>query len=135
MALAETVDARADIYALGCVTYFLLTGRLVFEADGPLQMVAKHFSAQPVPPSRNGGIDVPPALDEMILKCLAKKPDDRPQSAAIVSQLLAEVRTEVWSEKDAAEWWAARAAQEFTSRSPRPDSPAVQPAPAVPSPA
>jgi serine/threonine-protein kinase len=135
MALAESVDARADIYAVGCVAYFLLTGRLVFEADSPLQMVAKHFSSQPVPPSRNGGVDVPQVLDEIILKCLAKRPDDRPQSAAALSQALAAVKTTAWSEQEAEAWWIARRGEEFTLQPPPPDSRAVQSAPSVPSPA
>ena len=105
MALAENVDARADIYALGCVAYYLLTGRLVFEAEGPLQMVAKHFSAIPVPPSQKGAATIPPALDDVILACLAKRPEERPASAAILSQALADIRTEVWTEKDATAWW------------------------------
>ena len=52
MAMGEAVDGRADIYALGCVAYYLLTGQLVFEADTSLQMIVKHLQSDPVPPSR-----------------------------------------------------------------------------------
>jgi serine/threonine protein kinase len=135
MALGETIDGRADIYAAGCVAYFLLTGKLVFEAESPLQMVAKHFHSEPVPPSRRAGIALPTGLDEIVLACLAKRPDERPSSAAELSKSLASIRVTPWSDEDAATWWTKRIPQEFTSRSPPLDSPIVQPAPSVPSPA
>jgi serine/threonine protein kinase len=106
MALGETIDGRADIYSAGCVAYFLLTGKLVFEAESPLQMVAKHFRSEPVPPSQRAGIDLPPGLDEIILACLAKRPEQRPATAASLSQSLAQVRTAAWSEHQAEEWWS-----------------------------
>ena len=59
MALGEAVDGRADIYALGCVAYYLLTGLLVFEADNALQMIAKHLHDEPVPPSQRTELHVP----------------------------------------------------------------------------
>ena len=59
MALGESVDGRADLYALGCVAYYLLTGQVVFEADTPFQMVARHLRAEPVPPSLRTEVYVP----------------------------------------------------------------------------
>ena len=64
-ALGETVDQRTDIYALGCVAYWMLTGRYVFTGDSALQIVARHMSSVPTPPSRHSGFDVSPALDPL----------------------------------------------------------------------
>src|SRR6266513_6377570 len=72
MALGERVDGRADIYALGCVAYFLLTGALVFEAETTFQMIAKHLQSPPIPPSQRTERPVSPELERLILKCLAK---------------------------------------------------------------
>ncbi|HZJ52562.1 MAG TPA: serine/threonine-protein kinase [Myxococcaceae bacterium] len=106
MALGERIDGRADLYALGCVTYYLLTGRLVFEASTPIQMIARHLHDAPVPPSRRTELPVPPALDELVLACLAKKPDGRPPSAAALARSLAAVAgCGTWDEEQAVRWW------------------------------
>ncbi len=75
------VDSRADVYALGCVAYYLLTGQLVFEADTPMKMLMQHVHAQPVPPSQRTELPIPRELDELVLACLQKDPDMRPQNA------------------------------------------------------
>src|SRR5205814_6155667 len=72
MALGETVDARTDIYALGCVAYFLLTGELVFGGEKTVNLIAKHLQSEPVPPSQRTTQSIPPALERLIMKCLAK---------------------------------------------------------------
>jgi serine/threonine protein kinase len=105
MALGETVDGRADLYALGCVAYYLLTGQLVFEAAGGFQMIAKHVQDPPVPPSQRTEMEVAPALDRAVLACLAKRPDDRPESATDLDRMLAEIEIEPWSEDEATQWW------------------------------
>jgi tRNA A-37 threonylcarbamoyl transferase component Bud32 len=88
MALGETVDGRSDIYALGCVAYWLLTGKRVFEAETPIQLVAKHIREQPVPPSRRvPGLAVPADLDALVLECLAKNPENRPTAARLAERL------------------------------------------------
>jgi serine/threonine-protein kinase len=104
MALGEKVDGRADIYALGCVAYFLLTGYLVFEADKTFQMIAKHLQATPVPPSKRA-LHVPAPLERLILSCLAKDPNERPQSAGELARSLALIDLDPWSEEQATEWW------------------------------
>jgi serine/threonine protein kinase len=109
-ALGESVDARADIYALGCVAYFLLTGQLAFEAQNTIQMIAKHMQAEPVPPSQRAGQRIPGALDRLVLRCLAKDPARRPQSAAKVARALAEIDVEPWTEEEADAWWSANPA-------------------------
>jgi tRNA A-37 threonylcarbamoyl transferase component Bud32 len=110
VALGEAVDGRADIYALGCVAYFLLTGRLVFEADSLLQMIVKHLESEPVPPSRRAEHHVPAALDEVVLACLAKEPRNRMPSAARLARSLVEIDVEPWGEEQAARWWGGLAA-------------------------
>jgi serine/threonine-protein kinase len=105
MALGEQVDGRADIYALGCVAYYLITGKLVFEAEKTFQLIAKHLQTPPVPPSQRTDRPVPPELEQLILKCLAKNANDRPQSAADLTQSLDLIPTESWGEEQAKRWW------------------------------
>ncbi len=106
LALGERVDGRADLYALGCVAYYLLTGQLVFEASTPIQMIARHLHDAPVPPSRRSELPVPPALDQLVLACLAKKPEDRPSSAAALERALAAIDAgPTWDEERAMRWW------------------------------
>jgi len=107
MALGDgNVDHRADIYALGCVGYWLLTGRLVFEAETALKMLVQHIQAEPLPPSRLSEVAVPPELDRLILACLAKKPEDRPQSTRELGELLATVACgNPWTKERAEAWW------------------------------
>lgn len=107
MALGEAVDGRADIYALGCVAYYLITGQLVFEAEKAFQMIAKHLQTAPVPPSQRTDQPVSPELERLILKCLAKNASDRPQSAAQVVEALEWIPADAWGEEQAAQWWAA----------------------------
>ena len=105
MALGEEVDGRADLYALGCVAYYLLTGRLVFEGTASFQVIAKHIQESPVPPSRRTELPIDAGLDRVVLACLAKKPEDRPQTAAELDGELAEIETEPWSQEEAQRWW------------------------------
>jgi serine/threonine-protein kinase len=107
MALGEQVDGRADIYALGCVAYFLLTGRPVFDAELGFQAIARHLNVTPDPPSRHAGTAIPEELDRTILACLAKRPDDRPQTATQLQKLLRQVPGEPWTQEEAVRWWAA----------------------------
>jgi serine/threonine-protein kinase len=101
----ESVDARADLYALGCVGYFLLTGLLVFEGENAVQLALKHLQAEPVPPSRRLGRPVPAALEAAILACLAKAPGARPADAATLADLLTAAGADDWTQGDARIWW------------------------------
>jgi eukaryotic-like serine/threonine-protein kinase len=99
-------DHRVDIYTLGCVGYWLLTGRLVFQAPNAIQLMYQHANAIPVPPSQVSELDIPTGLDSVILACLAKHPEDRPQNAGeLARQLAAAVRGDRWNEERAHRWW------------------------------
>ncbi len=75
------VDGRADLYALGAVAYYLLTGKLVFEAQGAIQMAIAHVTEAPVPPTQRTRQSIPKPLERLVLQCLEKAPEARPQSA------------------------------------------------------
>ncbi|MFL5493084.1 MAG: serine/threonine-protein kinase [Gemmatimonadales bacterium] len=106
MANGEAVDRRADLYALGCVGYWLLTGHLVFEAESALRMLIQHIQAQPVPPSQRGEQVVPPALERLIMRCLEKDPARRPSSAdEILAELDGAELDAAWDQQRAREWW------------------------------
>jgi serine/threonine-protein kinase len=106
MALGDAVDGRADLYALGCVGYYLVTGTLVFEATSGIQMMARHLHDQPDAPSRRSELLVPPAFDQLVLACLSKKPEDRPSSAAALDRALAAIDAgKPWDEEQAMRWW------------------------------
>ena len=107
MTMGENIDGRTDLYALGCVAYYLLTGSLVFEAANTYHMIARHLNDTPVPPSQRASITLPAALEQLVLSCLAKQPADRPQSAAEVRRALSGIAVEPWGEAQAAAWWNA----------------------------
>jgi serine/threonine-protein kinase len=75
------VDARTDIYAVGCVAYWMLTGQLVFDATTPTQMAVAHVVEQPRRPSERAALPIPVELEQLIMACLAKDPSERPASA------------------------------------------------------
>jgi eukaryotic-like serine/threonine-protein kinase len=100
------VDGRADLYAVGCVAYWLLTGHHVFTADTPLATALAHVRAVPVPPSEQTEIAVPGPLDAVILDCLAKDPSTRPQTASDLVARLDAIGIDPWTAADARRWWA-----------------------------
>jgi len=102
---SDPVDGRSDLYALGCVAYFLLTAHNVFEANSAMSMAVAHATEAPKPPSSRG-IELPQALDALILKCLAKRPGERPESACSLARELAKVPlARQWDNDRAQEWW------------------------------
>jgi hypothetical protein len=106
VASEEKFDGRADLYSLGCVAYWLLTGKLVFENANQMKMVMDHVQAPPVPPSQRTELEIPPALEEIIMTCLEKDPDKRPQDALELDRRLAAVALGGdWSEERAEKWW------------------------------
>jgi serine/threonine-protein kinase len=88
MVHGDRVDGRADLYAVGCVAYYLLTGQYVFIGETPIQTALFHVQQEPVPPSRRTGNLIPPALEQLVLACLAKRPEDRPQTAGALMTAL-----------------------------------------------
>ena len=105
MALGDNVDGRADLYALGCVAYYLLTGNPVFTGDTVLKVITQHLQAVPVPPSERTELPIPAPLEHLVLACLAKKPEERPQSARQLAQSLDAIDGMTWGEEEAARWW------------------------------
>jgi eukaryotic-like serine/threonine-protein kinase len=115
---SSSIDGRTDLYGLGCVAYWLLTGSMVFEENGAAAMMLAHLQKVPVPPSRRTELAVPESLDRAILMCLAKAPADRPASAEVFGRTLEEsTGTASWTPEDAERWWLAH----------RPENAAVNP--------
>jgi serine/threonine-protein kinase len=108
----ETVDGRADLYALGAVGYWLLTGTHVFNASSIVEVCAHHLHSIPDPPSRRLGAPVAADLEALLLACLAKRPEDRPASARVLrDRLLACAAAGRWTNARATQWWAVNRAQ------------------------
>jgi eukaryotic-like serine/threonine-protein kinase len=100
------VDGRADIYALGCVAYYLLTGQPVFSADSDVAIALAHVKDEPVRPSLRSEFDISPALEALILDSLAKEPAARPASAELFSERVAAALPEdAWTPRRARAWW------------------------------
>jgi serine/threonine-protein kinase len=108
-ASGDPVDGRSDLYSLGCVAFWMLTGRQVFEAENVMQMIARHLQSAPMPPSRYSKEPIPGQLDAIVLACLAKQPADRPASAWVLADRLVECElAKPWTREDAHRWWESR---------------------------
>jgi serine/threonine-protein kinase len=99
------VDHRADLYAVGCVAYFLLTGTLVFYDSNPVTMALKHVQAAPELPSTRTEMPIPAALEEVVMRCLAKKPEQRPPSARAIADAVTACGLTDWTDAVAEGWW------------------------------
>jgi len=100
------VDRRADVYALGCVAYYLLTGQFVFEADTPMKMFLHHVQTKPTPPSQRTELPIPRELDDLVMACLEKDPDKRPQDAERLFEMACHCgSSEAWDNAMARHWW------------------------------
>ena len=107
VAQGKEVDGRTDLYGLGCVAYWLVTGRQVFEGTGFLEVISKHMNVEPEPPSKHSREDLPRELDVLILSCLEKSPERRPPTAREVARRLRSVPLhDSWDAERAEVWWA-----------------------------
>ena len=96
----------SDIYSVGCVAYWLLTGETVFKATGAMEMLASHIRDEPVPPSERTDLELPAELDEVILRCLEKDPASRVATADELDDLLAPLqKVYPWPVAEARAWW------------------------------
>ena len=119
----ERIDGRADLYTLGCVAYYLLTGSLVFTETSPTAMAVAHVQKAPVPPSERTELPIAPDLEAVVLRCLAKAPADRPASARALIRLLdACVDAKQWCSEDAEAWWRTHLPPSSTHRRPAVDA-------------
>jgi serine/threonine-protein kinase len=104
----RALDARVDLYGLGCVAYWLLTGERVFAGRTPMEVLLHHVKTPPVPPSDRAGTEIPASLEALVLSCLAKDPDGRPESAESLGERLAACETAGdWTPARARAWWEA----------------------------
>lgn len=102
----QPVDHRADLYALGCTAYWLLTGKRVFEADNAMGVMIQHLNEQPAPLSELVGEEIPARLESLVMSCLSKEPGDRPQTADEISRELAGLGiAERWTPERRENWW------------------------------
>ena len=123
MALGRAVDGRTDLYALGAVGYTLLTGLPVFDRTTALETIHDHAATPPVPPSKRVATPIEPALERILLDCLAKDPDERPDSArALDARLAAVVLTEPWTREMAERWWSRNGAAAIPAEPPARDA-------------
>jgi serine/threonine-protein kinase len=105
---AEQLDARSDLYSLGAVAYFLLTGRPPFPRPTVAETLVAHLHEPP--PPLTGASDAPPGLQAAVLRCLAKDPDERfPDAGSLDAELAAHPCAAPWTEGRAAEWWRQHA--------------------------
>ena len=102
----RAIDGRADLYALGCLAFWLVTGQVVFQRPTSMAMLVAHAQAQPDAPSSRTELPIPPVFDAIVLSCLAKAPQDRPPSAeALAGQLDALREARRWTASQARAWW------------------------------
>jgi serine/threonine-protein kinase len=107
----ETLDGRSDLYSLGAVMYFMLTGQHVFSGSTVVEVLTKHMLETPVPPSTRVGRDVPADLEALVMACLAKDRNARPSSAATLRDaLLACEDARRYDVAKAREWWKVQGA-------------------------
>jgi eukaryotic-like serine/threonine-protein kinase len=105
-------DTRVDVYAVGCVAYFLLTGELVFNAETTIKLLVKHVQDAPTPPSQRTEQEIPRAIDDLVMACLQKDPKQRPLNGEELLQMACACGTaDTWDEHAAKAWWQAHLPQ------------------------
>jgi serine/threonine protein kinase len=121
----QEVDHRADLYAVGGVGYYLLCGLELFEAENLFQLLQLQSNTLPDPPSLRTGVAIPDDLERIIMKCLAKAPQDRPGSAEELDRMLAACAdASAWTPELARDWWRNYLSErEETGSTPAPTNP------------
>ena len=113
--LAETVDGRTDLYSLACTAYWVLTGLPVFNVNTAAQMMLAHVQTKPAPPSEASELEIPPALERVVMRCLEKSPANRVATALALDAELAKIPVEQpWTQERAREWWENHAPELLT---------------------
>ncbi len=117
----DTADGRSDLYALGAVGYFLLTGENVFAGESVVEVCGHHLHTKPLPPSERIETSIPNDLEEVLLQCLEKSPSDRPTDARDFEAKLSRCGSvRDWTRTEAQVWWQAyREAEERRPEVPR----------------
>jgi serine/threonine protein kinase len=100
----DSADARTDIYALGAVAYYLLAGINVFDGKSIVEVCSQHLHQQPGPLSARG-LAIPADLAALVLECLNKDPDRRPQTAADLRRQVQACSVDPWDSSKALAWW------------------------------
>ena len=116
-------DPRSDLYALGAVGYFLVTGRPLFDGRTVAEIIGHHLHTEPEPPSRRLGRELPRDIEQVILQCLRKAPSERPADARALRERLRRSTVPPWTMEQAVEWWTR-----FRASTPSSD---IGPAPAA----
>jgi len=130
-ALGYELDGRADLYALGCIGFYLLSGRLLFERNGSLPMMMAHINEPPPEFKNRIATFMPAELTTLLLQCLGKKPSQRPSDARALAAALKAIQippANEWSEAQAQAWWATRRPKAAPPTSPIDPACATQPA-------
>jgi len=109
-----TAEPRSDLYALGCVGYWLVTGHRVFESSDHVEAIERHRRERPTPPSQGTEHEVSAELDAVILDCLEKDPARRPAKAAALAARLAGLPGHAWDQEQARAWWREHQRDRFT---------------------
>jgi len=117
IALDAGYDHRVDLYAVGCVGFWLLTGKLVFDGDSLMRMIIDHARTPPPRPGTRTHLPIPADLEQIIMDCLEKDPARRPASAAVLADRLSSVELpQQWTRERAEAWWREHIPQSFEER-------------------
>jgi serine/threonine-protein kinase len=105
MSNPDAVGPPSDVYALGAVGFFLVTGREVFTGQSVIEVCSKHLDRPPEPPSAVRGDEIDAGFEALVLRCLEKRPEDRPHDGAALAHDIEQLDLAGWTDEDARAWW------------------------------